>query len=86
MADTAAAAEQNRRFRRRAVWGIFVFALVLGCSLRMIDVLAWPALSAPLGPSNPDVWLRLAQLRQWLAGGDFFDHAIRNTNAPLGGV
>ncbi|HYD19679.1 MAG TPA: GtrA family protein [Patescibacteria group bacterium] len=49
-------------------------------------VLKWPDWKQPLGPHDPDVWLRLAQVRQWLIGHDFFSHAVRNTNAPFGGI
>jgi hypothetical protein len=51
-----------------------------------VTVLNWPKLDKPLGPPNPDAWLRLAQVRQWLTRPDFFDHAVRHTNAPFGGI
>jgi len=54
--------------------------------LRQGAVLKWPDVGYDLGPADSDVWLRLTQVRQWMAGGDFFDHAVRNTNAPYGGI
>ncbi|HYD19481.1 MAG TPA: hypothetical protein VEF76_13480 [Patescibacteria group bacterium] len=71
---------------RFAIWSVFVFALLLLLGLRLAAVLRWPELSAPLGPVNPDAWLRLAQLRDWLAADNSFSHAVPRTNAPLGGV
>ena len=50
------------------------------------EVMTWPKLKAALGPADPDVWLRLSQVRQWITGGGFYDHAVRNTNAPFGGI
>ncbi|MEZ0224778.1 MAG: hypothetical protein ACAH83_09515 [Alphaproteobacteria bacterium] len=79
-------AQKNRQFRQRAAWGFFTFAMVLTATLRMLTVAGFPKLETPLGPPNPDVWLRLTQVRQWLTGGDFFDHLVQNTNAPFGGV
>lgn len=72
-------------------WRLLPWALPLGYFLHLAivrtqEVLAWPKLDHALGPADPDVWLRLAQVRQWMAGGDFFDHAVRGTNAPFGGV
>ncbi len=79
-------AEKDRRLRRRALWGIFAFTMVLTASIHSIDVLQFPNLKIPLGPPNPDVWLRLTEVRQWLTGGGFFNHAVPHTNAPFGGV
>jgi hypothetical protein len=79
-------AQKNRRFRQRAAWGFFAFAMVLTATLRMLTVAGFPKLETPLGPPNPDVWLRLTQVRQWLTGNDFFSHLVQNTNAPFGGI
>ncbi|TAL32766.1 MAG: hypothetical protein EPN97_09735 [Alphaproteobacteria bacterium] len=83
------AAERQTRVRRMAwhviVWGLFVLALLLPAFERQHEVLSFPALVKPLRPADPDVWLRLTQVRQWLEGA-FFDHAVKNTNAPFGGV
>lgn len=79
-------AQKNRNFRQWAAWGFFGFAMVLTATLRMLTVAGFPKLETPLGPPNPDVWLRLAQVRQWITGSDFFSHAVQNTNAPFGGV
>lgn len=71
---------------RRGIWAAFVFIVSVPLVARLIDLSAWPALSAPLQPYNPDVWLRLSLVRDWLAGNDFFSRAVPQTNAPVGGV
>jgi hypothetical protein len=40
----------------------------------------------PVGPNDPDPWLRLTLVREWLLGGDWFNHAVPRTNAPFEGV
>lgn len=54
-------------------------------------ILSLPAPGLPLAPADPDPWLRLAQVRQWLTaknffGDNFFNHAVAHTNAPFGGI
>lgn len=78
-----------RTFQQILIWGLFI-VLAFGSS-RIIghlqDVNSFPDLTAPLGPnSGPDTWLRLTQIREWLSGGGFFDHTVRGTNAPEGGI
>lgn len=68
-----------------AVWGLFGLALLLPAFERQHEVLSFPALDRPLRPADPDVWMRLTSVRQWLDGA-FFDHAVKNTNAPAGGI
>lgn len=68
-------------------WRVLLWLLPLGwlvklSFVRQSEVLKWPNLSAPLGPNDPDVWMRLNQVRQWLIGDDFLGHVVRNTNAP----
>ncbi len=68
-------------------WRVLLWLLPLGWLVklsfaRQSEVLKWPKLSAPLGPNDPDVWMRLNQVRQWLIGDDFLGHIVRNTNAP----
>lgn len=53
---------------------------------RCREVLDIKNLSYALGPDDPDPWLRLAQVREWLTGGDFFSHVVSRTNAPVGGI
>ncbi len=50
-----------------------------------MDLSDWPVLAAPLHPYNPDVWMRLAEVRQWITG-EFFSPAVSGTNAPIGGI
>lgn len=79
--------------RPRTLWSLIVWSLFLLVALtssaameHLRAVLAFPALELPLGPPGPDSWLRLTQVRQWLTGTDFFNHAVTATNAPLGGI
>ncbi len=71
---------------RRGIWAAFIFVVSVPLLLRLGDLAAWPALTGPLHPYNPDVWLRLSLVRDWLAGSDFFSHAVPQTNAPVGGI
>jgi hypothetical protein len=78
-------------FFRKNLWRLFacalpVIALLHSAWQRQQEVMAWPNLKNELGPADTDIWVRLLQVRQWLGGGDFYDHTLRNTNAPLGGV
>lgn len=71
------------------IWAFFIL-LALGSmqlSTQLQGIYAWPEIKFPLGPDNgPDTWLRLTQVRDWISGGGFFDHTVRNTNAPFGGI
>jgi hypothetical protein len=71
---------------RWLAWALPAGTLLYAALLRQSDVLSWPALAHELGPADTDIWLRLAQVRQWLGGGDFFSHSVPNTNAPNGGI
>lgn len=79
------------RPRLPAIAASLTWAAVIGTVLAVIlaryrDILRLPALGKVLGPDDPDPWLRLVQVRQWLVTGDFYNHAVAGTNAPFGGV
>ncbi len=77
-----------RRLREALIWGLFAL-LALGTSKltgHLSGIYAYPKLEFPLNPADPDAWLRLTQVRQWLTGGDFFDHSVMRTNAPAGDI
>lgn len=77
-----------RRLREALIWGLFAL-LALGTSKltgHLSGIYAYPKLEFPLNPADPDAWLRLTQVKQWISGGDFFDHSVPRTNAPLGGI
>jgi len=40
----------------------------------------------PIGPTDPDPWLRLTLVRDWLLGGSWYSHAVSHTNTPWGGI
>lgn len=71
---------------RTGIWVVFAGIIGLSTLIYMADLLLWPKLAAPLTLHNPDAWLRLSLLRDWLAGENFFDHSVSRTNAPFGGV
>jgi len=78
--------------RRAAIWVAALF-MVFDAPRQLHqlhDITLFPNLAFPLEPADTDVWLRLTQVRQWLAAswanGGFFDHHVVNTNAPIGGV
>lgn len=39
-----------------------------------------------LGPTDPDPWLRLTLVREWLTSGNWYNHLVAHSNAPLGGT
>ncbi len=44
------------------------------------------AADTAIGSSDPDPWLRLSIVRDWLTGGSWYDHTIARSNAPFGGI
>lgn len=40
----------------------------------------------PVGPTDPDPWLRLTLAREWLTSGDWYNHLVPRTNTPIGGI
>jgi hypothetical protein len=72
--------------RRRALWALLAFiCLTLGFS-HQAQVLEVPRLGHLLLPYDSDSWRRLVIVREWLAGGSFFDHAVPRVNAPSGEI
>lgn len=65
-----------------SVWAILI-ALLPIC-LQLISTLAnFPISSGdPIGLADPDSWLRLTLVRDWLSGGSWYDHSYAS-NAPL---
>lgn len=81
-------AASPRRLREALIWGLFAL-LALGTSKltgHLSGIYAYPKLEFPLNPADPDAWLRLTQVKQWISGGNFFDHSVPRTNAPIGGI
>jgi hypothetical protein len=39
-----------------------------------------------IAPTDPDSWLRLTLVREWLISGDWYDHMVTHSNAPWGGI
>ncbi|MDF3024197.1 MAG: hypothetical protein K0R10_1558 [Alphaproteobacteria bacterium] len=81
-------AASPRRLREALIWGLFAL-LALGTSKltgHLSAIYAYPKLEFPLNPADPDAWLRLTQVKQWISGGDFFSHDVPRTNAPIGGI
>jgi hypothetical protein len=37
----------------------------------------------PIGPIDPDSWLRLTLVRQWLTSGDWYNHTVPHANTPF---
>lgn len=67
-------------------WAVLLVALLhaVRIGLHWHDV---PVLPGHLvGPADPDPWLRLTVLRDWLTGGSWYSHLVANSNAPFGGI
>lgn len=45
-----------------------------------------PKPNTAVGIADPDPWLRLTIVRDWLTGGGWYNHEIARTNAPFGGI
>lgn len=58
------------------VWALLIALVPL--LLRTFDMIG----DAPLGMHDPDSWLRLTLVRDWLSGGGWYDHSY-HSNAPL---
>lgn len=39
-----------------------------------------------VGSTDPDPWMRLGLVRDWLSGGSWYDHVVHRSNAPFGGI
>ena len=81
-------AVSGKAFRRVLLWLVIICLTLQSARGHYQFVMSWPGLKDPLGPFDPDPWVRLTQVRQWLTGGwaNFYDHTVRNVNAPEGGV
>ncbi len=68
---------------------ILVVALVAIPHLVTV-LLRWHDVPLPpdtlIGSADPDPWLRLSIVRDWLTGGSWYDHTIARSNAPWGGI
>lgn len=73
---------RHKRDLRLAVWLVIACGIAWRSFSRQLDILAGKA----IGPADPDTWLRLTQVRQWVTGGGFYNHEVINTNAPFGGI
>ncbi len=73
---------------RVVIWVLFIMLAFASSSVvsQLHDINAFPNIKMPLDPAGPDAWLRLTQVRNWLSGESFFDHTVRQTNAPFGGI
>lgn len=66
---------------------LFVLMLVVLMAIPAVNHLTHlhdPAFQ--VGGSDPDSWLRLTLVRDWLSGGGWYDHSVVRTNAPFGGA
>lgn len=73
--------------RRKALWATLGIILLpyLGYIIYM-----WHHLpvydGVATGPSDPDIWLRLTMVREWITSGDWYNHVIPNYNLPQGSM
>ena len=86
--NAAKTAVSGKSFRRVLLWLVIICLTLQSARGHYQFVMSWPGLKDPLGPFDPDPWVRLTQVRQWLTGGweNFYDHTVRNVNAPYGEV
>ena len=71
---------------------LFLVALLLGTLPILARIwLHWhdaPSATTLVHPNeaDPDPWLRLTLVRDWLTGGSWYDHTMHASNAPWGGI
>ncbi len=74
---------------QRVPLAVLAFALIAVPHLLFV-ISKWHAVplhdGLPVGPSDPDPWLRLTLVRDWLMGGSWYDHSVSHSNAPWGGI
>ena len=74
--------------RRIPLWLIALVLVSLPMLANIIEL--WRQLPMPygklFGPDDPDPWLRLSLVRDWLTGGSWYDHVVARSNAPEGGI
>ncbi len=67
------------------LWGLFAVAHRFAVQ----TVPPWLSLPLPygtlIGIADPDPWLRLTIVRDWLTGGSWYSHLMLHSNAPWGG-
>ena len=77
-----------RWLARVPIWAIAIALVALPMLARALYV-AWQ-LPAPLGTlvgvNDPDPWLRLTLVRDWLEGGSWYSHEMLRSNAPYAGI
>lgn len=68
------------------VWALLFIAIPLCFSAidRLERIEHRPATLS--GPNEPDPWLRLSLVRDLLETGDWYDHEVKRSNAPEGGI
>ena len=70
---------------------LWAWALIL-LGIPMLIRATLYALALPLpygtiiGPGDPDPWLRLSLVRDWLSGVSWYDHEVLRSNAPYAGI
>jgi len=78
-------------FFRKYLWRSIACALpavvlLRGAWLRQAEVMHWPNLTREPALDDTNIWTRLEQARQWIAGGDFYDRVLHDTNVAAEGV
>lgn len=71
-----------RVVKRSLLWMLVAVIMLNSTRGHHQDVLRIPNLSREMLPADPDVWMRLSQVRDWVTGGGFFDHIVHKTDAP----
>ncbi len=74
----------NRWLRYLAI--LLIVGPMLYAAVQRIELIDNQEYADLNGPNDPDPWLRLVIVRDWLGGGDWFSHAVTRTNAPIGGI
>ena len=65
-----------------------LLALALVAIPHFIFILSqWHAMplrdGVPIGPTDPDPWMRLTLVREWLTSGDWYNHLVPRSDAPF---
>lgn len=73
---------------RHHYWLICLGALLLAIGRVSLGLLeSWhnlpPSFGTLVGSGDPDSWMRLTLVRDWLSGGSWYDHHLPRSNAPF---
>lgn len=69
-----------------SVWAVALVLVPLAIHIGRLWIMLPVTDGTTIGTLDPDPWLRLTLVREWLQGGSWYSHLVTHTNVPLGGI